>query len=106
VIGLSLAMTAIAFKPRNVRSSSASLCRIRPTASGLGLINSLAGWCLYRYRRRLNPRKSKPSSRATMRVLSSLKARPLGASQSASFALTCSVCWALLTFLWVPVHDQ
>ena len=40
----------------------------------------------------MNPRKSKPSLRWTIRVLSSLKARPLGASHSASRALTCSAC--------------
>src|SRR5262249_27764068 len=40
----------------------------------------------------VNPRKSKPSPRWTMRVLSSLKARPRGASHSASRALTCSAC--------------
>jgi hypothetical protein len=41
-------MTAIAFEPRSVRSSVASLFRIRRTASGLGVINSLPGWCLRR----------------------------------------------------------
>ncbi len=44
----------------------------------------------------LNPRKSKPSLRWTIRVLSSLKASPLGASHSASRALTCSAC----SWLW------
>jgi len=42
--------------------------------------------------RSLNPSKSTPSSRWTMRVLSSLKARPRGASHRASRALTCSAC--------------
>ena len=36
MIGLSRAMTAIAFEPRNLRASSASLLRIRLTASWLG----------------------------------------------------------------------
>ena len=40
----------------------------------------------------LNPRKSNPWSRWTIRVLASLKARPLGSSHSASRALTCSAC--------------
>ena len=62
-----------------------SLSRIRLTAALLGLISSLPP-----YRRTLNPRKSKPSSRVTTRVLSSLNARPLGASQLASLALTSS----------------
>ena len=41
MMGLSLAMTAVAFEPRSPRISSASLFRIRLTASGLGLISSL-----------------------------------------------------------------
>jgi hypothetical protein len=41
MIGLSLAMTAIAFEPRRLRISSASLFRIRLTASLLGLMISL-----------------------------------------------------------------
>jgi hypothetical protein len=48
MIGLSRAMTAPAFEPRSLRSSSASLFRIRLTAPWLGLISSLAGWCLCR----------------------------------------------------------
>ena len=92
MIGLSLAMSAIALEPRMLRTSSASLRRIRLTASWLGLINSLPGRPPRRYRRRLKPRKSKPSSRCTMRVLSSLKTSPLGASHWASRALTCSAC--------------
>src|SRR6266542_5408589 len=40
----------------------------------------------------LNPRKSQPSSRCTMRVLSSLKTNPRGASHAASRALTCCAC--------------
>ena len=36
-------MTALALEPRNLRISSASRFRIRLTASGLGLINSLPG---------------------------------------------------------------
>ena len=92
MIGLSLAISAIAFEPRRLRISSASRFRMRLTASRLGLINNLPGWRPRRYRRRLNPRKSKPSSRLTMRVLSSLKTRPRGLSQSASWALTCFAC--------------
>jgi len=48
MIGLSRAMTAPAFEPRSLCSSSASLFRIRLTAPWLGLISSLAGWCLCR----------------------------------------------------------
>ena len=44
----------------------------------------------------LNPRKSKPSLRWTIFVLSSLKARPRGASHCASRALTCPACYWLL----------
>src|SRR4051812_33554937 len=40
----------------------------------------------------LNPRKSKPCEAWTICVLSSLKVRPLGASQPTSCALTCSAC--------------
>jgi hypothetical protein len=43
-----------------------------------------------RQRRHRAPTRPDPSSRETTRVLSSLNARPLGASQLASFALTCS----------------
>src|SRR6516165_4068762 len=85
MMGLSRAMTACALVPRRDRSSARSRSRIRLTAALPGLISSLP-----RYWRILNPRKSKPWSRVTMRVLSSLKARPLGASRLASRALTCS----------------
>src|SRR5512133_3468617 len=40
----------------------------------------------------LNPRKSNPSDRCTIRVLSSLMARPRGCSHSANRALICSAC--------------
>src|SRR6476659_2794957 len=40
----------------------------------------------------LNPRKSNPSVRCTILVLSSLKTRPRGANHSASLVLTCSAC--------------
>ena len=43
-----------------------------------------------RQRRHRAPARPDPSSRVTTRVLSSLKTSPLGASQLASFALTCS----------------
>ena len=79
-------ITAWALVPRRDRVSVRSLSRIRLTAALLGLISGLVP-----YRRTLNPRKSKPSLRETTRVLSSLKARPLGASQWASRALTSSV---------------
>jgi hypothetical protein len=72
-----------------------SLSRIRLWAALLGLISTLLP-----YRRTLNPRKSKPSSRETTRVFSSLNAKPLGASQLASLALTSSACcreWQRLT---------
>jgi hypothetical protein len=85
MMGLSRISTAGALAPRRARISVRSLSRIRLTAALLGLISSLP-----RYRRTLNPRKSKPSSRQTTRVLSSLKAKPLGASQPASRALTSS----------------
>lgn len=76
MIGLSLTTTAIALEPRRLRISSASLFRIRLTASWLGAINSLPSPYPRRYRRTLNPRKSKPSSRWTMHALSSLKISP------------------------------
>ena len=85
MIGLSFLITVGALVPRRDRSSVRSLSRIRLMAALLGLISGLVP-----YRRTLNPRKSKPSSRETTRVLSSLKARPLGASQLASRALTSS----------------
>src|SRR6266480_477931 len=86
-MGLSRAMTACALAPRRARISVRSRSRIRLTAALAGLISSLP-----RYRRTVKPRKSKPSSRVTMRVLSSLKASPLGASHAASRALACSAC--------------
>ena len=43
-----------------------------------------------RQRRHRAPARPNPSSRVTTRVLSSLNARPLGASHVASLALTCS----------------
>ena len=85
MIGLSRLITAWALVPRRDRSSVRSRSRIRLMAALLGLISGLVP-----YRRTLNPRKSKPSSRVTTRVLSSLKARPLGASQPASRALISS----------------
>ena len=85
MIGLSRLITAPELAPRRDRISVRSRSRIRLWAALLGLISSLP-----RYRRTLNPRKSKPSSRQTTRVLSSLKQRPLGASHSASRALTLS----------------
>ena len=77
MMGLSLLITAVALVPRRDRISVLNRSRIRLTAALLGLISSLP-----RYRRTLNPRKSKPSSRETIRVFSSLKARPLGASHA------------------------
>ena len=103
MIGLSRLITARALAPRRDRISVRSRSRIRLTAALLGLISSLP-W----YRRTLNPRKSKPSSRVTTRVLSSLKARPLGASQAASRALTSSASsleWHKATRV-VGVSDQ
>src|SRR5664279_3260692 len=91
MMGLSRAITAVALAPRRARISLRSRSRIRLSAALLGLISSLSD-C----RRTVNPRKSKPSSRETMRVLSSLKVRPLGASHPASRALTCcasSLVW-------------
>ena len=85
MIGLSFLITVGALLPRRERSSVRSLSRIRLIAALLGLISGLVP-----YRRTLNPRKSKPSLRQRTRVLSSLKARPLGASQRASRALTSS----------------
>jgi len=85
MMGLSRASTKAALAPLRARISVRSRSRIRLSAALLGLISSLPA-C----RRTVNPRKSKPSSRVTTRVLSSLKARPLGASHSASRALTCA----------------
>src|SRR5213592_1745660 len=85
MMGLSVLITVGALVPRRDRSSVRSLSRIRLWAALLGLISGLLP-----YRRTLNPRKSKPSSRVTTRVLSSLNAKPLGASQLASLALTVS----------------
>jgi len=84
-MGLSRCSTAGALAPRRARISVRSRFRIRLTAALLGLISSLSD-C----RRTVTPKKSKPSSRGTICVLSSLKARPLGASHSASLALICS----------------
>ncbi len=84
MMGLSRLITASALAPRRARISVRSRSRIRLSAALLGLISSLPD-C----RRTVNPRKSKPSSRETMRVLSSLKTSPLGASHRASRALTC-----------------
>ncbi len=85
MMGLSLFTTANALAPRRARISVRSRSRIRLSAALLGLISSLPD-C----RRTVNPRKSKPSSRVKTHVLSSLKTSPLGASHSASRALTCS----------------
>ena len=85
--GFNRMRTIWALCPRRAFISAVSLALIRFTAALLGLISSLP-----RYRLTLNPRKSTPSSRWTMRVLSSLKARPRGASHAASRALTCSAC--------------
>src|SRR5664280_2851742 len=85
MMGLSRTSTKAALAPLRARISVRSRSRIRLSAALLGLISSLPA-C----RRTVNPRKSKPSSRVTTRVLSSLKARPLGASHSASRALTCA----------------
>ena len=87
MIGLSLAITMSALAPRRALTSVDSRLRIRRNASLLGLVNSL-----FRKRRMVNPRKSTPASKFVIRVLVSLKTRPLGASQSASRALTCSAC--------------
>jgi len=83
-------------------------------AALLGLISGLTP-----YRRTLNPKKSKPSSRVTTCVLSSLNERPLGASHAASRALICSACCLGETGVcvhqpgvsygspngWFPMHD-
>jgi hypothetical protein len=87
MIGVSVAMTAFALEPRSLRASVASLFRTRLMAALLGVISSLRP-----YRRTVNPRKSNPALRGTMRVLSSLKTSPRGASHSTSRALTCSAC--------------
>jgi hypothetical protein len=87
MMGLILAMTAAAFAPRRARNSVRSRSRIRWMAACDGLISSLP-----LYRLTLKPRKSYPSSMCTIRVFSSLNARPRGASHSAIPALTCSAC--------------
>src|SRR5450755_706027 len=87
MIGLSFLITAGALVPRRDRSSVRNRSRIRLWAALLGLISGLLP-----YRRTLNPKKSKPSSRVTTCVLSSLNARPLGASHAASRVLICSAC--------------
>ena len=58
MIGLSFLITVGALVPRRDRSSVRNRSRIRLTAALLGLISGLLP-----YRRTLNPRKSKPSSR-------------------------------------------
>jgi hypothetical protein len=85
MMGLSRTSTIAALPPRRACSSVRNRSRIRLKAALLGLISNLPD-C----RRTVNPKKSNPSSRVTMRVLSSLKTRPLGASHAASRALTCS----------------
>src|ERR1700683_5329777 len=85
MIGFRRLITTWALVPRRDHSSAASRFRIRLTAALLGVISSLPA-----YRRKVQPRESEPTTRVTTRVLSSLKARPLGASHAASRALTSS----------------
>ena len=61
------------------RAAGARRSRTRLTGASDGLIRSLPPGA-----RTPDPRKSKPSSRRTVLVVSSLKARPLSASHSAS----------------------
>ena len=96
MIGARVLITASALDPRRSHISAASRFRIRFTDALLGLISSFR----LRYSRTWKPRKQKPSVRWTMRVLSSLKASPLGSSQAASRCLTSSACsrlWHIAT---------
>src|SRR6476469_1212976 len=88
MMGLSRCSTADALVPRRERISVRSRSRIRLTAALLGLISSLPD-C----RRTVIPKKSNPSSRVTICVLSSLNVKPLGANHSASRSLTCSASY-------------
>ena len=89
MIGLSLAMTAIAFEPRKVRISSASRFRIRLTASVLGLISSLPAGAVA-------ADVESQEVEALVEVddvrLVLVEDQAPGLSHSASRALTCSAC--------------
>ena len=74
--------------------ASPSLRRIFFNAAMLGLMSTLVP-SLVRYRRMLKDRKSNPSSRWTIRVLSWLKDSPFGFSQVLSLSRTCSTTWRL-----------
>jgi hypothetical protein len=70
MMGLNVAMTALELPPRRVRISDARRFQTRLTAAVDGLSSSLR----LGSRRILNVRKSKPSLKWTILVLSSLKA--------------------------------
>ena len=82
-------MTASALAPRRARISVASRFRIRLIAAVARFDQQLA----VAVAADGEPQEVEPVvDRCTIRVLSSLKARPRGASHSASRALTCSAC--------------
>ena len=86
--GFSVPITAPAFEPRSLRISFASRCRCFATDPLDGLTRVLPTG----YRRKFQPRKSKPWLRWTILVLSSFRERPLSASHPASLARMLSAC--------------